>query len=218
MELLIKLLEEDLIFEYRVFIAYDLDQMEDIIFLKNYITIKERFSDKGAFNWGSELTAEREHEDGIKKGLINSLKNCGVKNFKWKKEIVQKDGEEHKDLKLLFKKFNQELEAIHYKAIFIDMMDDGYCYYFLISSENYDKTIAQDDIFYGIREYELYLLTKTMNTKLMAYLRKEFKLQLAEMKDFVKQEKILILTGNDRDKIKWKGNEIKKLGGEIEIK
>jgi hypothetical protein len=224
MDLLDILLEKDLFSEYKVIIE-DISTLDKIPFFKKYIEINEKFDGEDNFIWydsySIDLSGEYLHI--IKEDISQWLEIYGIKNFSWKKNSNKDtdiDGEEN--INKIFRKINKELEAIKYKIIFIDRRDDGYCYYFIISNENIDKIDFNDDLFEkvkefcDIKEYGLYLLTKTMNIKLKGYLKDNFNLKLNEINDFIKSEKILINSGS-KSEIENDKNEIKKLGGEIEI-
>ena len=64
--------------------------------------------------------------------------------------------------------------------------------------------------------FEIYLLTKKIDTKIMLYLKNKLKIGLNEIKETIKQQKVLIKTGNE-NAIKSVEAEINELGGEIEI-
>ena len=166
-------------------------------------------------DWSGE-----EYSGQVKKSVNQLLKNCGITNFKWKhqsilKEITKLEIKRGEYLPWLFKNINEELEPIQYQVKFIDMENDAY-YYFVISNENYDNVKHIKNLFNDMNTYEMYLLTKTMNTKIMIYIKNKFNLKLDEVKEFIKQEKILILTGTDKQ-IKYEQKMIDNYGGEIVI-
>jgi hypothetical protein len=165
------------------------------------------------------------YEDKDKKQIIKNINQmllkCGVKNYKLKNSIfegiIQENIKKDEYLSLLFKKINQELNSIQYKLKCIDIRKDWFYYYFIVSNENYDK-LENKDILYDLKYFEMYLLTKTINTKLMVYLKNKFGLKVTEVKDFIKQEKIMLFTGRNKE-LFWKEKEkVTELGGEIEIK
>jgi hypothetical protein len=225
MELLESLLEKGLVSEFRLIIE-DINDLDKMTFFKKYIDINEKYDTEDNFGWYNDIIDFNKKEILIKtKEYISQwLEVYGVKNFEWTKNKLKKNNGE--DLGLtdyeIFRKLNRELDAIQYKVVFIDRRDEGYLYFFIISNEKFSKINLDDELFgelkefQDISEYELYLLTTTMNIGLKNYLRAKFSLKINEINDFVKEEKILIETGSKTD-IKFYEDKIKNLGGEIEI-
>ena len=226
--------------DYLLFIQ-DFDKMDKIDFYKKYKKLigngydKEDFLESYDeisrkelllfFTLGRKIIYEidwsgEEYPGQVKKSINQLLKNCDIEKFNWKKidimEEIEKLGIKRGEyLPWLFKNLNIELEAIQYQIKFIDMGNDSY-YYFVISNENYDKVKHLKNMFLDMKTYEMYLLTKTMNSKIMLYLKNKFNVKLDEIKNFINQEKILILTGNDKQ-IKYEQEKINEIGGEINI-
>ena len=226
--------------DYLLFIQ-DFDKKDKIGFYQKYkIYIENGYEKEDFFELYDEITRKEllllftlerkiiyeidwsgeEYPGQVKKSINQLLKNCGMEKFNWKKINIIKEIESlgikrGEYLPWLFKNLNMELEAIQYQIKFFDMENDSY-YYFLISNENYDKVKHMENIFLDMKTYEMYLLTKTMNSKIMLYLKNKFNVKLEEIKDFVKQEKILVLTGNDKQ-IKYELEKINKIGGEINV-
>ena len=220
MELLENLLEKKLFSEYSVFIE-EIESLDKMTFFQEYIDFNEKFDGEDNFFWFNEKIKNYIYfQDLVKEIISHWLEIYGIVNFKWEKNNINNDDENN--IKIFFRKINKELDSINYKVVFIDRRNIGYCYYFIISNENFAKIDFTNELFkevkeFGdIKEYELYLLTKTMNLKLKGYLRNKFTLRLNEINDFVKKEKILIATGN-KVEIEYDENEIKELGGEIKI-
>ena len=204
--LLENLLSNGLIMEYKVFIE-DVSELEDSVeFMKIFNRFGELYNGKDNFIFDDLV-----HDRIL--GIEYWLKNNGVKNFNWKKDIEAKLYSEE-FLPILFKTINQKLEEKQLKIKYFENI--GYCYYFIISNENFEKINIKDKIFDDVRKYDLILFTKTLNTKLKIFLRKYFDLQLNEINEYLKSEKILIETGLIDD-VKILKNELNELGGETEL-
>lgn len=180
--------------EYLVYVQ-DFEKMEKAIFYNKYKNIFKNLYEKDDFiendinrydlfiifalknkivfqiDWSGE-----EYTGQVKKCVNQLLKNNGIEYFKWKqknilKEITKLDIKRGEYLPWLFKNINKELEKIQYQIKFLDLVDDSY-YYFVISNDEYSKTKNYENIlFFDMKNYEMFLLTKTMNSKLMLYLK-----------------------------------------------
>ena len=164
-------------------------------------------------DWSGE-----EYPGEVKKGLNLMLKNYGIQNFKWRKDINKNllNGNIQRGdfLPLLFKEFGKDLEKENFVLGFLDMEDDAY-YYFVLPQNEFSK-INDYDIVGDTKLFELYLIPNNTNTKLLIYIKKKFDLKINDIKDFMNKDRILIQTG-DKILIKYKKKEIEELGGKLII-